>query len=152
MVVKQLCRVGTTFNSSSSPIAVCPGKVVSLYWYTVIPRYSSASELVRPCTQCILMRKNTFQPSALAQDSLHVLELTWVSAPPRKRKCFISQYSLVSHSSRVLELINKKYQGATVYIYRTSGKSWNFLKANWSLPLRSLKISNNLDPIGHRVC
>ena len=42
---------------------------------TVFPWYSPASELVKPCTHCILTRKKMLQHLALARDLLHLVEL-----------------------------------------------------------------------------
>ena len=53
---------------------------------TAIPQYSSASELIKPCTCCILARKKMFQHRVLAWDSLHLLELVWVTLPPPQEK------------------------------------------------------------------
>ena len=57
---------------------------------TAIPQYSCASELIKPCTCCILTRKKMFQHPVLAGDLSHLLELTWVTMPPCNRKCFIT--------------------------------------------------------------
>ena len=63
--------------------------------------------------------KKIFQYSVLAWDLLCVLEVVWVTRSPRKNKCFITCHLLGTrwfwHSSRVLELINDKYQGTTVF-------------------------------------
>ena len=86
---------------------------------TVVPQYSWASELSKSCTH-IWMREKMFQQSALARDSLHLLELVWVTTPPHKRKCFITHHVkdlarcwLVSALVTSAGTINDEYRGTT---------------------------------------
>ena len=87
--------------------------ITLLTHYTVTPRYSVASELVKPCTRCILTRKK-FQHLVFARYLSHVLELVWVTTSPRKRKCFIDWYLAVLALATVPEHINDVCRGTTV--------------------------------------
>ena len=74
-------------------------RVVPKVWFlknSDIPQYSLASELITPFTQYILISKKIVSDSALAQDSLHLLELIWVTMQSRKSKCFIVPYTSLS--------------------------------------------------------
>ena len=58
-------------------------------------------------------REKMFQHLALARDSLHFLELVWVTTPPCKRKCFTTRLLLgicwFWHSLQVLERWAPRY-------------------------------------------
>ena len=90
-----------------------------------IIKYSHTSVLVSFRTHQTLYslyfdKKKMFKHLALAQDLLHLLELTWVTTLSWKRKCFIVHLLLgahwFQHFSQVLEWITE-YKGAMVFMY-----------------------------------
>ena len=69
-------------------------------------QYSSAPEIVKPCT-CIMTRKKCLSTRCLLTTCWHFPELVWATKLPHKRKCFILQYS---SPSWVPEQINDEYK------------------------------------------
>ena len=65
--VLKLHNLGSEVGCKVSSKIFCPpgSPNVNLFGNTVIPRYSSASEFIKPCTCCILTRKKCFSTQRL---------------------------------------------------------------------------------------
>ena len=87
-----ISHLSSVFSNNSLITSICTsvllckwfsfGRIFIINSVTVIPWYLLASELLKPCTHHILMKKNVS-----ARDLLHLLELVWVMTSPHKTKC-----------------------------------------------------------------
>ena len=86
--------------------------------HTVILQSWLASELLKPCTLCILMRKKMCHHSELAGGSLPLLELVPQHHPTRENGSPLVTFSSCQfrHWALVPEQINNRYWGTAAFV------------------------------------